>query len=204
MKQALLVVNAFLVVAVSYLLYKQFTYKPSMGTNAFAGLRTKDSALLNKKILIAYINMDSIQNNYTLAKEVTKEVEKKRDGLSQEMKTLENSFNNKMEGYQKKGPSMNEEQVNAARQDLDDTRRQINEKKQALDDEFGQWVRAKNLSLIKDIQDYLKKFNADGTYSFIFSYEPAMFYYKDTAYDITREVLKGLNEQYTLKNQNAK
>jgi len=49
---------------------------------------------------------------------------------------------------------------------------------------------------MKEIKDYLKKFNEDRRYSFIFSYEPGLFYYKDSAFDITSQVLKGLNDQY--------
>ncbi|MFT4094501.1 MAG: OmpH family outer membrane protein [Niabella sp.] len=196
MKQALLIVNVLLIIAVSYLLYKQFSNNGSSAAHtAGASLRGKDSAL-NKKVLIAYINMDSIQNKYTLAKQVAAEVDRRRNAITNEITKMETAYKNKVDGYQKKGPSMNEQEVNAARQDLDNSMRQMNDRKQSLDEEFGQWVRSKNLGLMKDIQDYLKKYNADGTYSFIFSYEPGLFYYKDTAYDITRDVLQGLNDQY--------
>lgn len=196
MKQALLVVNALLVVAVSYLLYKQFNGAPGTAANASNSLKKADSPLVNKKVLIAYINMDSIENGYKLAKEVTNEVERRRDAITQEVKKMETAYKNKMDGYQKKGETMTEIEVEAARQDLEATMRQMNEKRQSLDEEFGQWVRSKNLSVMKEIQDYLKKFNADGTYSFIFSYEPGLFYYKDSAFDITKPVLDGLNKQH--------
>ena len=192
-----MIVNALLLIAVSYLLYEHFTDKPAVeGAGATERFNKSDSARLNKKILIAYINMDSIQNGYGLAKEVSKEVDRRRDAITREIKGMEVAYKNKVEGYQKKGPTMTEEEVNAARQDLENTLRQMNERKQALDDEFGQWVRTKNLSVMKDIQDYLKMYNANGTYSFIFSYEPGLFYYKDSTYDITRDVLSGLNGQY--------
>ncbi|HOZ85043.1 MAG TPA: OmpH family outer membrane protein [Niabella sp.] len=196
MKQSLLVVNTVLVIAVSYLLYKQFSLESGGNARAADTLVGKDSSAHSKKILIAYINMDSIENGYKLAKEVTNEVERRREAISKEMEKMEANYKGKMEGYQKKGATMTEEEVNAARQDLDNSMRQMSERRQNLDEEFGQWVRSKNLSVMKDIQDYLKKFNADGTYSFIFSYEPGFFYYKDTTFDITQTVLKGLNNQF--------
>lgn len=197
MKQALLIVNALLIIAVSYLLYKQFTRNPEAVITAGAGLADKDS-VTGKKLLFAYMNMDSIQGKYELAKVVSNEVERRRESLDAELNRMQKAFRNKLEGYQQRSATMSEEQAVAAREDLENTEREMMEKRQTLADGYQNWLASKNMSVIKDIQDYLKKFNADGTYSFIFSHEP-FFYYSDTAYDITREVIKGLNQQYQAK-----
>ncbi len=194
MKQALLIVNALLVVAVSYLLYKQFAGGQEKVLTAGSVLKSKDS-LESKKLLFAYMNMDSIQGKYELAKAVSNEVERRQEGLDAELNKMDKAYRNKLEGYQQRGASMTEEQAVAAREDMETTQRQMLEKRQSLMDGYQSWLASKNMSVIKDIQDYLKKFNADGTYSFIFSHEP-FFYYSDTAYDITSEVIKGLNQQY--------
>lgn len=194
MKQTLLIVNALLVIAVSFLLYKQFTSGSEKVVTAGSVLKTKDS-LGSKKLLFAYMNMDSIQSKYELAKAVSKEVERRQESLDAELNKMDKAYRNKFEGYQQRGASMTEEQAVAAREDIETTQRQILEKRQSLMDGYQSWLASKNMSVIKDIQDYLKKFNADGTYSFIFSHEP-FFYYSDTAYDITSEVIKGLNQQY--------
>ena len=194
MKQALLIVNALLVVAVSFLLYKQFTNDLEKVPTAGSVLKTKDS-LGSKKLLFAYMNMDSIQGKYELAKAVSNEVERRQENLDAELNKMDKAYRNKYEGYQQRGASMTEEQAAAAREDLETTQRQMLEKRQSLMDGYQSWLASKNMSVIKDIQDYLKKFNADGTYSFIFSHEP-FFYYSDTAYDITSEVIQGLNQQY--------
>ena len=47
------------------------------------------------------------------------------------------------------------------------------------------------------IENYLKDYNKEKGYAFILSYEPGfMLYYRDSVYDITNDVIKGLNEQY--------
>ncbi|WP_346238005.1 OmpH family outer membrane protein [Niabella insulamsoli] len=196
MKQALIIVNALLVIAVSYLLYKQFAGKPETGIVARETVKTSDSTA--GKLLFAYMNMDSIQNKYELAKAVTNEVERRRESLDAEINRMQKALRNKLEGYQQRAATMTEEQAVAAREDMANSEREMMDKRQALADEYQNWLASKNMSVIKDIQDYLKKFNADGTYSFIFSHEP-FFYYTDTAYDITSEVVKGLNEQYKAK-----
>ena len=49
------------------------------------------------------------------------------------------------------------------------------------------------------IENYLKEYNKAKGYSFIISYEPGLVYYKDSIYNITGDVVKGLNEMYKKK-----
>ncbi|MEI9908824.1 MAG: OmpH family outer membrane protein [Bacteroidota bacterium] len=49
------------------------------------------------------------------------------------------------------------------------------------------------------IEEFLKEYNKTKNYSYIIVYEQGLFYYKDTAYNITADVIKGLNEMYKSK-----
>ena len=49
------------------------------------------------------------------------------------------------------------------------------------------------------IENFLKEYNKTKNYSYIVSYEQGLFYYKDTAYNITSDVIRGLNEMYKSK-----
>jgi outer membrane protein len=51
----------------------------------------------------------------------------------------------------------------------------------------------------KRIEDFLKEFNKDKGYAYILAHQPGTIYYKDNRYDITSDVLKGLNESYKKK-----
>jgi outer membrane protein len=51
----------------------------------------------------------------------------------------------------------------------------------------------------KTIEDYLKKFNKDKGYTYILTSQPGLIYYKDTAHNITRELISGLNLEYKSK-----
>jgi outer membrane protein len=54
--------------------------------------------------------------------------------------------------------------------------------------------------LRKKVEDYLKEYNKDKGYAFILSYEPGfMLYYKDSLYDITSDLVTGLNEKHKSK-----
>jgi len=49
----------------------------------------------------------------------------------------------------------------------------------------------------KKIENFLKEYNKEKGYAFILSYEPGfMLYYRDSVYDITNDVIRGLNDQY--------
>ena len=50
----------------------------------------------------------------------------------------------------------------------------------------------------KRINEYLKEYNKEGKYNFIFSTQEGnpTLYFKDTAFNITSEVVKGLNDTY--------
>lgn len=193
MKNALIIINAFLVLAVGYLLYRQFSNTKPI--SALSTITSKSDSVLNKKLLFAYIDMDSIQQNYEVAKSAQREIKSRDAAISAELEKMAKAYQNKLAGYQQKAQTMTEAEANNARKDLEDSQNQIAEKRQSLYDQFNSFVANKNMYLKKNIEDYLKEFNADKTYSFIFAYEPGLFYYKDTAYDITNEVLKGLNQK---------
>ena len=55
------------------------------------------------------------------------------------------------------------------------------------------------LSLKKSIEEFVAKYNETRQYSYIVSYEQGLFYYKDTMYNITADLIKGLNDEYKNK-----
>ncbi|MFV0607373.1 MAG: OmpH family outer membrane protein [Niabella sp.] len=197
MKNLLLIINALLVIAVSYLLYKQFSSeKNNISTPAKS---TGGDSATEKKLVFAYIDTDSIQVKYELAKIVQNEIKRKETAITSELERMEKNYKNKIAGYQQKQNAMTQEQMEAAGRDVQNLQQQIMEKRQSLTEDFNNFVASKNLSVMKEIKDYLKQFNANKEYSFIFSYEPGLFYYKDSTFDITSKVLKGLNDQYKHK-----
>lgn len=198
MKNALLVVNALLVLAVGFLLYREFSGEKKELPKKTTG-NTQTDSIGNRKLVLAYIETDSIEQKYELAKRVQDEIRKKQTSLNAEMERLERNYKNKLAGYQKKGPQMTEAEAEAARQDMESSQMEIMEKRQSLTEDYNNFVAQKNMSVINEIKDFLKEYNQDGRYSFIFSYEPALFYYRDSSFDITSDVLTGLNEKFKTK-----
>jgi len=75
----------------------------------------------------------------------------------------------------------------------------LQEKKQALDNDLFNYNSKMKEDILTRIQNFLKEYNKDGRYDYIFSYEPGFMFYKDTALNITKDVITGLNEEYLRK-----
>ena len=70
-------------------------------------------------------------------------------------------------------------------------------KKQKLDNDLYTYNAKNKDDILTRIQNYLKDYNKDGRYDYIFSYEPGFMFYKDTTLNVTNDVIKGLNNLYT-------
>jgi outer membrane protein len=75
----------------------------------------------------------------------------------------------------------------------------IKGKKQELDSKYQDLYMRKSREVKSKIEDYLKEYNNQKGYAYIVVYEPGLIYYKDTLYNITPDVIKGLNARYAKK-----
>ena len=75
----------------------------------------------------------------------------------------------------------------------------LKNRKQELDQQYQDFVMRKNLGVKKKIEDFLTEYNKTQGYSYIVAFEQGLFYYKDSAYNITSDLIKGLNEEYKNK-----
>ena len=77
---------------------------------------------------------------------------------------------------------------------------QYQKRKLELDQEMQKLQQDRMAELRKQVEEFLKEYNKSKKYSYILSYEPGfIIYYKDSAYDITGDLISGLNTQYKAK-----
>jgi outer membrane protein len=196
MKNGLLIWNVVLTLVAGYLLVTHFTSKK----NVASGIKvsSKDSAAANSRFRIAYFEMDSVENNFQMVKEVKAEVNEKEKEYNNDLAKLDYTYQNRVESYRNKG-KLNNDEIEKAQIDLKQLQEQLKVQKQGLDQEYQDFVMHRQLSLKTAIGDFLKEYNKAKDYSYIIVYTGDLVYYKDTAYDITEEVIKGLNEMYKNK-----
>ena len=92
---------------------------------------------------------------------------------------------------------MNQQEQEKAMQEINKMQNDLQVRKQNIDNELFEYNTKMKDDILFRIQNFLKTYNKDGKYSYIFSYEPGFMFYKDSTLDITPDVIKGLNELYT-------
>ncbi len=199
MKNGLLALNVILTIAVGYLLFTQFTSKRSGKTEIKSS--SQDSSVSHEPFRIAYFEMDSVEANFSMVKDVKAELSKKEESMNVELDKLDKDYRTKYNDYQQKAQSQTMTQVQSemATQDLMKLQDQMKTRKQVLDQEYNDLVMRKMKDVKTKIEEFLKDYNKAKNFSYIVSYEQGLFYYKDTAYNITADVIKGLNELYKQK-----
>lgn len=191
MKKGMIIWNVVLTILCVYFLY-QF-----LSGGAAKSLASAKAASAGP-FKMAYFEMDSVEANFELVKELKAELMKKEQGIEQEMQKMAANMQDRYNYYQQQANTglMNQAQNDAAGRELRNLEEQMKNRKQALDAEYGDFVMRRQNEIKAKIEEYLREYNSTSTFTYIVSYESGLFYYKDTAFNITTELVKGLNEKY--------
>ena len=192
MKNFSLIINLVLLVLVGYLYYLHFS--SSNRPMAFVHLG-KDSAQ-NHGNKVAYLDLDSLENNYEYYKKIKAEFDRKQTASNDEITNLQKRYQARAMQLQQKGPAMSQQDQESAMKEINQMQQTLQTKKQSLDNELFNYNSKMKEDILNRIQNFLKEYNKDGRYDYIFSYEPGFMFYKDTALNITRDVVTGLNDEY--------
>ena len=193
MKNILLVINVVLLFLVGILYYLYFS------SNKKAAVQKSPTSLSspeNHSSKVAYIDLDSLQNNYAYYKKIKTEFERKQADANNEITVLQKKYQSRAMQLQQKGPSMSQQEQESAMQEINKMQQDLQEKKQSIDNDLYNTNSKMKEDILSRIQNYLKDYNRDGKYSYIFSYEPGFMFYKDSTLDITPDVIAGLNDLY--------
>lgn len=188
--------NIVLSVVAAVLLFFQFGPKKNKTT----AVRSSTSDTTNKgQFRMAYFEMDSVEANFNLVKDVKADIGARDIEYNNNLAKLDDVYKKRFNELSSKQSTMSQEQIENAQNELRDLGEKLKGEKQTLDQQYQDFVMRKNLEVKKDIEVYLKEYNKNHNYSYIISYEQGLFYFKDTAYDITTDVIRGLNDFYKNK-----
>lgn len=196
MKNGLIIWNVVLTLVAGYLLITHFSEGKSKGS--VSKKSGNDSLNVNKDFRIAYFEMDSVANNFSLVKELKTELGKKEDAIAQEMERLSKNLQQKYGYYQNQAQAgtLTQEQSESAGQELKKLDDDMKVRKQQLEQDYFDFKTRRENEVKTKIEDFVKDYNKNKSYTYIMSYEPGLFYYRDTTYNITADVIKGLNSAF--------
>ena len=197
MNRGLIILNVLLLIAVGVLFYLHFS--SSKEPRVKTATNNQPSSKKDTECRIAYFEMDSIENSFVVVKDVKNELGREEDRINNEMASLEKKYRDKIAQYQSQPATMTQVQSEMANRDVLQMQEAIRGKKQELDSKYQDLYMRKMRDVKSKIEDFLKEYNSEKGFSYILAYEPGLFYYKDTVYNITPDLIKGLNARYTKK-----
>jgi len=151
----------------------------------------------NNNFRIAYFDIDSLQEKYEYFKDVSGQMKNKEATMSSQMDALQNSYQKRLKELQDKGPTMTQAEGEAAQREVAQMQQKFQQRQMSMEQDLKKHQVDLMTDVRNKIENYLKEYNTEKGYAFILSYEPGfMLYYRDSVYDITNDVIRGLNEQY--------
>ena len=159
------------------------------------------------ELKLAYVEIDSIMTQYNFCKEYSKVLEKKgqniQNTLAQKQQALQNAGVNFQQKLQQN--AYTREQAEGIQASLQKQAADLDALSQRLGNEFQAETEKFNEALRDSIRHFLDQYNKDKKYSIIFSKQGENLLYADKSYDITDDVIAGLNKSYksTIKKEDT-
>lgn len=162
------------------------------------------------ELKIAYIEVDSLMTQYNFAKDKSLELQKKsnnaRNTLTQKGNQLQAAAANFQQKLQNNG-FQSREQAAGVQAAIERQQRDLQELQARLESELANETAKFNDALRDSLSNFLKAYNKDKKYTMILSKAGDNILMADKKYDITQDVINGLNKRYkpaTKKTENTK
>ncbi len=153
---------------------------------------------------IAYVDIDSLFNNYKLSLTMNKEMLRKDEDIRMKLNEKARAIQADIDDFQNKLAN----NVYATRQRAEDEQARILKRQedykvyeQRLVNELATETQKNNVVLRDSINSFLKDFNAQHNYDLIISRVGDNLLYANEALDITQQVIEGLNNRYNVADE---
>lgn len=186
------VVNIIFALGIIVLLVLNFT-KKATSTNASLG-----NSEVSTSLKVAYVDLDSIQEKYVYYQEKMLEFDKKKEAADRDLNAAFQKIDNERLAFLKKGQSITQAEAENFQQMYQGKLQNLDQQKKVLENNIAEEGMKTMDELKKRMNDFIVEFNKQKQYSYIFSHSSAInfLFYKDTTYNITNEVVEGLNQAY--------
>ncbi len=157
----------------------------------------ENDSTMNSDLKIAYVEVDSLMTQFEFAKEKSKELEKKslnaRNTLNQKGNQLQAAANNFQQKLQNNAFT-SREQAEGVQAALQRQQNDLAALQARLENELAS-EQQKFLEALQDsLNNFLEIYNKDKKYDFIINKSAIL--YAGPRFDITQEVINGLNKRY--------
>jgi outer membrane protein len=193
MKNTNQIVQAVLGIAVLVLFYLHFS-----GKSAETGNDTS-VAVPAGNYRVAYFEGDSLQSQFSYYQDVQLALQTKANENQRQIGQMRTILTNKYQELQKLSQMLSQAEMAGKQQEFLQQEKAFQGKEKMLADEFQEEQIKQLQDVKKKIEDFLKVYNQQKGYALILNNYPDLIYYKDPAYDITADLVQGLNTMYKKK-----
>ena len=157
------------------------------------------AAATGEGMKIAYVEVDSLMTQYTFAKDYTVTLEKKsnnaRNTLQQKGNALQAAVNNFQQKLNNNG-FQSREQAASVQNAIQRQQNDLQTLQARLESELANETAKFNEALRDSLNNFLQAYNKDKKYDIILSKAGDNLLYANKKYDITQDVINGLNKRY--------
>lgn len=147
---------------------------------------------------IAYVEVDSIMTNYTFCKDYSLILQKKGQNIQNTLEAKQRQLQAAAANFQQKVQqnAYTQEQAQSIGAGLQKQQNDLQVLNQRLSNEFQVETEKYNKALRDSIQHFLAEYNKDKKYALILSKAGDNILYANESYNITKDVIAGLNKAY--------
>ncbi len=197
MKNLSLVLNVILLIAVGVLYVLHFTGREK--SEAINEVQTSGGISSSLRQL-AYVNSDSLLQNYDYFKDKADELEAKRAKLEAEYTNRAQGLQNEINDFQRNAQNMTMAQARAVEENLTQKQQNLIRYQQTLQQELMNDENVVNNELYDNVANYLEEFGRRNNLQLVLTYTKGSgVLYANDSLDITQEVIVGLNDEYGKK-----
>ena len=161
--------------------------QPAAGETSASGLK------------IAYVEVDSLMTQYDYAKDYSVTLQKKSNNARNTLTTKGNALQAAVNNFQQKlnnNGFTSREQAASQQAAIERQQRDLQELQARLENELANETAKFNETLRDSLQSFLKDYNKDKQFSLILTKQGDNILLADKKYDITQDVINGLNKRY--------
>jgi len=150
------------------------------------------------ELKIAYVEVDSLMTQYTFCKEQSELLEKKSQNIQNTLNQKGQSLQTAAMKFQQdvQNNKYTQQQAEAVQANLQKQQGDLQNLQQRLGAEFQAETEKFNKALRDSLNHYLAQYNKAKKYTLILTKQGDNILYADKSYDITNDVIAGLNKAY--------
>ena len=194
MRPFLIAVNSLLIIAVVFLYVKVYKKNTDKKIESLSNV-INNNASNQKGATIAFVELDSLNEKISFIKDRRKELEIEQKGIETDWQNGYRGLENRKNVFLKRGNSITQQEAEKFQGELLQQQQQVDEKKRNLTQKLSE----KSYKFMDDIQkklkDFLNEYNKTKNYQYILTTGTGLDYmlYKDSTFNITKDVIKGMN-----------